>query len=733
MARLHTIKTNFTAGEWSPLMEAQTDQQKYRNALKKMENFLILPQGGMKRRPGSHFVAQVKDSTKKVRLIPFEFSTSQAYIIELGDQYMRFFANGGILTLATTAITNAVDNGAGLIRITSVAHGLITGDSVAIASVGGTHEANGTWVVTQIDANTFDLQGSSFVHAYTSGGTVGKIVEVVTPYLEADLFEIQFAQSADILYLAHQSYAPRKLERTTAISFTLSILQFYKVDFPAGIGYDGPYISEKDDIAFTPSATTGSITITAGSAFFDDPGHVGALLRLKHGATWGAARITAVTNPTTASADAVRVFGAATASDTYQEGSWSALRGYPGTVSFYEGRLYWAGSPFQPQTVWGSVVGDFLNHTPSVESGDAVDFTLDANQVNVIRWIAAGDYLFLGTARNNWRMQGGTDTPIEPTNVRIKEGSGHGTAVLPAIRVGGVLLFVSWSLRKVHELAYNFDIDTFLAPDMTLTAEHITKGGIVDVDFQKELNPTYWAVRGDGVLLALAYIRLQEIVGWSRQTFTNGLVESVASIPHPSGGREQVWLLLNRTIGGATKKYIEYLDETGGFYSDDGLMVDSGLVYSGAATAKLTGLSHLEGQTVDILGEGNVYATQVVTDGEVSGLAPTVTKAEVGLHFKSYAKTFRPEVTKGGGETIQGVPIADALITARVFETLGLKIGNTQIAFPTSDDPSAALFTGDVDVPRLGWDKLGEIEIEQDNPLPATILGLIRTLEIGNP
>ncbi|KKM96103.1 hypothetical protein LCGC14_1181480 [marine sediment metagenome] len=731
MPRLHRLTTNFAAGEWSPLMEAQTDQEQYRNAVKKLENFITLPQGGIRRRPGSHFVAEVKDSTKKIRLIKFEFSVTQAYTIEMGNLYMRFFANSGILIEATTAITGAVDNGSGLIRVTATGHGLSTGDPVAIAGVGGTHEANGNWVVTVIDANTLDLDGSTFTNTYTSGGTVGKIVEVVTPYLEADLFQIQFVQSADVLYLAHPSYAPRTLSRVSATSFTLAVINFWKVNFPAGIGYDGPYLEEKDDLTITPSATTGTVTLTASAAFFDDPGHIGALVRLKHGATWGAARITAVASSTSATADVIRVFGATTASDTYQEGAWSDFRGYPGAVSFYEGRLYWAGSTFRPQTFWGSAVGNFVDHTPSVTDGDAIDFTIDANEVNIIRWMVAGKFLVMGTARNNFNVQGGSDTPIEPTNIRVKQGSGHGTAILPAVRVGGVILFVSWSGRKLHELVFDFDTDEFVAPDLTLTAEHITLGGITNIAFQRELNNTYWAVRGDGVLLALAYLREQKIVSWSRQLFTNGIVESVAVIPHPNGDREQTWLSIKRTIGGATKRYVEYLDDVGGFYNELG--PDSALVYDGAATATLTGLHHLEGETVDILGDGSVYTQQVVTNGEVTGLDPTVVKAEVGLPFTSKGKTFRPEVTRGGGETIQGVPIADASIIMRVDNTLGLKIANTVVDFPTNLDSSPVKFTGDIKVSRLGWDDLGELTFEQSKPLPATILGIIRTLEIGNP
>jgi len=189
MPDAYIAKTNFTAGEWSSRLAGRVDLAQFPNASKKIENWLVRPQGGIKTRPGTLFIAEVKDTTLKTRLIPFEFNVTQAYVIEVGNLYFRFYTNQGRLTDTSTTISNAVDNGSGLIRITSTTHGLTTNDFVNIAGVTGTIEANGDFQVTVIDANTIDLVGSTFTNAYISGGTVKRIVQLVTPYLTADLFQ----------------------------------------------------------------------------------------------------------------------------------------------------------------------------------------------------------------------------------------------------------------------------------------------------------------------------------------------------------------------------------------------------------------------------------------------------------------------------------------------------------------------------------------------------------------
>ena len=265
MARISSIITNFKSGEISPRLEGRIDLQKYNEAAQTIQNMIVYPSGGATRRPGTYFAGRSKDGGK-VRLMNFEYSDEQAYVLELGANYIRFYKDGGILTETTISITDVTAANPGV--VTATAHGFSNGDRVFISGVGGMTEINNLeFTVANVTANTFELSGvdTSAYTAYTSGGSVGKIVEVTTTYSVTDIFEINHAQSADVLYLAHKDHAPAKLTRTTATSFTLSDIDFV----------DGPYLDENiTDTTLYASAQTGSVTITASADLFtsDDVG-----------------------------------------------------------------------------------------------------------------------------------------------------------------------------------------------------------------------------------------------------------------------------------------------------------------------------------------------------------------------------------------------------------------------------------------------------------------------------
>ena len=272
MARVSTIVTNFQAGEFSPRLEGRIDLQKYNSGAQKLENMLIFPQGGITRRPGTKFAGTSKDGGK-VRLINFEFSDEQAYVLEFGANYIRFFKDGGILTEATKTITGAT--AANPVVITSNSHGFSNGDRVFIASVAGMVELNNReFTVANQTTNTFELSGidGSAFTAYSSGGTAGKIVEVTTTYSATEIFELNHVQSADVLFLAHKSHEPAKLTRTTATSFSLTDIDFI----------DGPYEDENSTTTtITSSGNTGTVTLTASADLFDATKDVGSIFRFR--------------------------------------------------------------------------------------------------------------------------------------------------------------------------------------------------------------------------------------------------------------------------------------------------------------------------------------------------------------------------------------------------------------------------------------------------------------------
>ena len=735
MARVAAQLTNFTAGELSPRLDGRNDLAKYSAGCATVENMVIYPHGAAARRPGTQYVASVKTPAAKTRLIPFEFSTEQTYILEFGNQYIRFYRNNG-----------------------------------------------------QIE----------------SGGSP---YEISTPYLTAELFDIKFAQSADVMYLTHPNHQTRKLSRTGHTSWTLAAVEFT----------NGPYLDTNTTATtmttsahtvgtgrtLTASAVTG---INSGSGFLTTD--VGRQIRFRDG--YGI--ITAFTSTTVVTIEILIDMGSSSASTDWSLGSFSTTTGFPSCVSFFEQRLVFAASINNPQTVYFSKSGDYENMDANiggtVADDDAIIYTIASNQVNAIRFLTSARTLIIGTAGGEFVVSGGGDnSPITPTNIMIKKQSNHGAANVDAISVGNATLFLQRAKRKIRELAYNFDVDGYIAPDLTILAEHITEGNVVEMAYQEEPLAIIWCVRGDGQLIALTYQREQEVVAWHRHiiggVFGTGdaVVESVAVIPTDDSEYE-LYMIVKRTINGATTRYVEYLhtfnfdqtDNTSFNYLDSQLGLSksqttltagisatdttipvasiSGLSASGkikiggeiisyAAISSLdltgctrgqnittatshtsgdtvkevvniiAGLDHLEGQTVSILVDGATHPTKVVASNQIT-LDRFGTDVKVGLQYTSILKTMRIDAGSQDG-TSQGKTKRIYEVTARLFETVGVEVGPDlnnmeRIPFRTSADPmdqGIPPFTGDKEVEFRGnYDTDGFMMVRQTQPLPLTLLSL---------
>ena len=229
MARAAPALSSFTAGEISPRLEGRINLERYREGLADLTNMVVHPHGGVTRRPGTEFLGEVKNSANYTRLIPFQFKTSDTYILEFGDQYMRVYRNGlQVLTGSPKTITAITQASPGV--LTSNSHGFSNGDEIYIDSVGGMVELNNrNFKVANVSANTFELEDlfgnaidTTNFTAFTSGGDADKIYQISTPYTPANLPTVNYAQSADVMYLVHPSYEIRTLSRTNHNAWTLA-------------------------------------------------------------------------------------------------------------------------------------------------------------------------------------------------------------------------------------------------------------------------------------------------------------------------------------------------------------------------------------------------------------------------------------------------------------------------------------------------------------------------------
>lgn len=819
MPKVSTAFSNFTAGEITPKLHGRTDISKYDNGAETVENFLVQPHGGLMRRPGTRFVSEVKNSSNAVRLVPFEFNVDQAYVLEFGPTYFRIYKDGGQVTSGgsvvevTTVYTASdldglkfaqaadvmyiVSPNHPIYKITRTSHTAWTFTEVT-TSRGPFLDQNATTTTLTPDSRdgTIRLTASSSLF---SADDVGRLVKIADGFIKLTAFT-----SATVVDGTAQELEDGRSEILP--SYVAATISFHEGD-PDSTGLEHNDRIEDSAAGFIDQGfkVGQTIIISGTSSNNTTDGHLivdvtDSVLTLAPGAD--------LANESASSGFTIQ--GKLEATDKWSLGAFSKTTGFPRAVAFYEQRLVFAGTSEQPQTLFFSQGGDFENFESGTEADDGMVYTIGSNQVNILRFLASTRNLICGTSGGEFVVRaGGTDEAITPTNIQIKQQTSHGASDHMPVQAGNAILFVQRAKRKVLELQFNFDVDGYIAPDVALISEHITENGLEELAYQQEPDSILWTRRGDGQLACMTYKREEQVIGWSRQiiggAFGTGdaVVERITTIPGDLD-EDQVWLVVKRTINGATKRYVEFIkDFDFGTDVNNAIFVDSSLTFTGAtstlagdeaadqttitladassfpsagaikisnevitytgkstndltgctrgvvgaaaahssgatvtqATLSLTGLDHLEGQTVSILGDGSVHPNKTVSSGAVT-LERYVTKAHAGLSYNSTLTTLRVDSGSAMG-TSQGKIKRINELTVRLFRSVGLKVGrdaNNLDVVPFRSSASSmnapiALFTGDKEIELNGnYDTDGQLTIRQDQPLPMNILAVFATL-----
>lgn len=741
-------------------MEGHINLENWGDSCVLLQNMLALKQGPIVRRGGTKFVKEVRTSANNTALIPFEFSTTQAYQIEAGDTYFRFYRNNSAITETAQTITGAT--AANPVVITIVGHGYSNDDEVYISDVGGMTELNGKYYrINNVTANTFELQtvdlnnldGTAYT-AYTTGGLSAKVYQVTGPYAEADLvdsdgkYKFQYAQSADVLYIAHGSYNTRSLTRTGHTSWTVNDLVFD----------DGPYLPENSETTtLTLGGTTGSVSVTASATTGINGGDgfkttdVGRLIRWKDPANnWTWLKITAWTSTTVVTATISGADASATtATASWRLGVYSDTTGFPTVISFFQDRVLLAGAASYPDrydlTRSGGYSDTTLLFAPTDADGTVTDDagingTLQSGQVNVIQWAGSDDRgLIIGTSAKEWLVRPSTSNEVlTPSNVKADPFSSVGSAYLQPIQAENGTIFMQRARRKLMDIIYNFERDQLKPRDLTLPSEHITKGNVAEMTFQQEPVNSIWLRLSDGGLRAMTYYPDEAVFAAHRHIVggTDVSVKSISVIPSSDGSRDELWMIVERTVNSVTRKYVEYMTR---YYEDDiakedAICMDSTLIYDGAATATVTGLDHLEGETVKLMVDGNSHPDLTVSSGSIT-LANDITGSTINVGLGNTWAYNSQKIEAGARDgTAQGKTKRITGLVIRVLNTLGLKYGpsstNTkEFDFDQGDgfDAGTALFSGDTPFLRWpgGYEQDGRIYLEHDGVFPAAILSIM--------
>jgi hypothetical protein len=765
MPKLTRFQTSFEYGEISPLLLARVDIPAYNKATKKQENFVSLLHGGAAKRRGTLFVGAVANEAQKARFIPFVYSNSVRFMLVLNGGVMQFIKNGAF-----------VETSPGVRYSVAIPYTEAQLPDVQFAQSGNTmylvHPAHfprllqrvtdTNWSFTNIPFTYGAISDTTFQNAFISfkiingsapfqvgssftiGTTAGAITSVsalnlgvtqvpsvglattgsniaLTGLLTIDsrvtiagdrvLVKDQSTASQNGIYIAAAGAWARSTDSDAAGELNNSIVYVATGDINAGTWW-----KQTANVV-----TVGTSTVTYTSSTQPGNGQIAGVVSMPGSTTTETWTITCTLSSASRQEWSISgsVSGAAPA-------MWKTSN-YPQSVSFFEQRLFFGGSPQFPQYIWGSAAGDYLNFTVGNRDSDGVLLQIAGNDYNAITHMVSARNLMPLTSSTEFSLAGPNNFAISgvSSNV-IKDHTRHGSNNVRPMRIGREVVFLQRDGKKARAISYSVTEDANIAPDITIFAEHLTATAtFTDMAFAADPDFIAWIVRSDGVLCSLTLAREFETTSWARHT-TDGFFEAVGAVPGTSA--DDVFVVARRTINGSTRRYVEQFD----YDTSNIAYMDAASFYSGASTSTIAGLSYLEGKQVVCVANGVLTPTLTVTSGSIT-LPNAATTVLVGLPFTAEVELLNPEF---GDATASSQARASSVtdIIVRLQDTVNLKINDVVIPFRTTTmgfDSAVAPFTGDKRVKSIGWRSPNNIKLTSDTPTPCTILGVLIEAQVN--
>ena len=816
------FQRSFSGGEIGPDMYGQIADAKFQAGLAKCLNFVTKPQGPAENRAGFQFVRAVNDSTKQSRLIPFTFSTTQTMVIELGAGYFRFYTSGAALLAPNIADVDAWAGGVSYVVGDLVAEsGTVYYCAVAHASGSGTFAADlalGRW------------------YAEPSTGEY----EIPNPYAEADLFEIDYVQSADVMTLTHVGYKIRELRRLGATKWTLAEEVFaapidapfsvYVVQTGSGTEYSYDYVVTavasdlvSESAVSVPKHIHGNLYTTGNYITISWNAVPGAALYNVYKMQGGVYGYIGQTSGNSIVDDNIAPDLSIT--PPIYETVFSSAGNYPGACSYFEQRRCFAGTLNAKQAFWATRAGteSTMSYSLPLRDDDRISVRVAAREANTIRHIVPLSELLLLTSAAEWRVTSLNSDAITPSTISIRPQSYVGAGPAQPVIVNTNMLYAAARGGHVRECAYNWQAGGFITGDLSLRAAHLFDGyDIVDMAYSKAPLPIVWFTSTSGKLLGLTYVPEQQIGAWHQHDTLHGTFESVCCVAE--GAEDFLYVVVRRYINGSYVRYIERMASRAFSDQADAFFVDSGLTFDGtntgsdtmtlsggttwgpgevltltgsaawtafpattdvgdavvltdsdgakytltiasvssttvasvttdktlpvalraAATTKwalardtLSGLGHLEGETLNILADGAVHPQRTVSGGEISLDAPAVV-VHAGLPITADAQTL-PPVLQTDSAFGQGRPKNINKAWLRVYRSSGIWIGPdadhlTEAKQRTTEAYGSPPALKSEEIEMLltpSWQDTGQVYVRQTDPLPLTLVALTLEIQTG--
>lgn len=667
MADLWTFQTNMNKGELDPMLVGRIDIQAYYNGVASAKNFLAIPQGGLKKRPGQEYLGTALGDG---RLENFSFNVEQNYLLVFTDLRMQIYKEGVLQT-------------------------------------------------------NINASGNDYL---------------VVPWTLAQIADFDYIQSADTVIITHPDIEPRKIARTSDTAWSISTLGLSNIpEFDFNDASSPTPTSEIQTISFSAFAAGDRFKISLNGflteeiIISDELGNdiTSALLALPNTGNSGVSTVWASPVATVTFADDsandwdlmattpiavsdVSWAGGAARTQTgssSKEDTWSAGRGWPVSCTFHEGRLWFGGSKSRPATIWGSVVGDFFNfNIGKARDDESIEATLDTDQVNAVESIFSNRSLQVFTSGGEFYAK---ESPITPSNVSITPQSNLGSGRVRPVTIDGVTLFAQRTGKAMIQFVFinEFQANTsrsvsFLSPHLINNPVKMSPSRGTD---SSDANYVY-IVNSDGKMTVFNTLSAEDVAGFTPWE-TEGNIKSVSVVD------KEVNVLVERVIESTTVYFIER--------ENADINTDAAVRSTGLASDTLTGLDHLEGETVNVKADGSFMGTEVVSGGSIT-IERTADTIEAGLEYLPELITMPLNVNVQNGPNASAKKkIARASVN--LFESNGVIINGQRLADKTIgqdqfDAPEPQ--TGIKRIHLLGWSLEADITITQDTPFPLTILNI---------